>query len=88
MIKWLTINYLDKAIVEEETKGRRDCNKCLLKLLSYGVSNDAFHIGTGCGVVVFTELRRSRIWKKTKTQWEWPDKYETKRTHLQFLRWE
>lgn len=50
--------YLDKAIVEEETKGGWNSDKGLLELGGNYLSDDAFEIGAYISVVVWTKLGR------------------------------
>lgn len=56
----IAIDYMHKAVVEEETKSSRDCHKCLMKFLLDSFSDDVLNIGAGILVVVSTKLGRSR----------------------------
>lgn len=56
----LVINYLDKAIVEEETDSCRHGDECLLKFSGDGSSDNAFDVGAGIFVIIELELGRHR----------------------------
>lgn len=42
--------YIDKAVVEEETKSGRDGDECLLYFILDNISHDLFDVGTSFGV--------------------------------------
>ena len=48
------IDYLHKAIMEEEANGSRDCDKCFMEFLFNCFSDDVFNIGADFCIVVMT----------------------------------
>lgn len=56
-------NYIDKAIMEEETEGSRDSNKSLANLLPDNALYDFFDIGACLAVKVLLKLGRCGIWE-------------------------
>lgn len=73
--------YLDEAIMEEETKSAGDGDEGLLELQSNGIAHDGLDVRADIGVVVLPQLSRRRERAEAQADGQRPRREELERGH-------
>lgn len=74
--------YIDKAVVEEETKSGRDGDECLLYFILDNISHDLFDVGTSFGVETVAQLRGGCIGQDRDCETKSHDQNHTEASHV------